>query len=530
MIDLNSPTSPLDLLFVDIPFDTYEYGRRFRAARSYKKLLSPHELHLGFRYMVSALRSQGYAAEIIFPAKENGFTSQADILQAISRIQPLILGFSSYEGSLRESLNFIKKVKAKGSKSLVCFGGHLATFSYQELLRDFHDLVDVVVLGEGEHTIVDLVKAIKTKKSFRQIPGIAYYDGSKTVTTTKRPVEQNINLLPFPLIEITEKWKNSSIPLFVTTSRGCYGQCSFCRTSHFGEKWRARDPKNIVDEIEHAYRQDVSIFELVDDNFMGPGSLGQTRARAVAAEIKRRGLKIRYHISCRVNDVEECTMQSLKDSGLISVSLGIESGVQRILDTFNKNITVSQSITALQILQRLQIPTRVYIIFFDPYMTLAEAKENLHFLQYIRSFDNVRFENIIFRKLIPVSGTAIFEKLLADGMLRGNYLTGHYFVFKDSGVALLSNFMETIDSRCEKLFLKDEFKKIDGLYESFKTVFEFAVMEKAIELLEADRWKKSEAQIQLDNLLSKELRALFNPGFGRMTKTKTTTKGGRYHE
>lgn len=502
----------IDLLFVDLPFETYEFGRRFKPDKSFERMLNPYELHLGFRYMVSFLKDYGYSADILYPGKEKTITSQNDLLRSIMEIRPAVLGFGSYEGSLKETLMFIKRIRAHGVKSLICLGGHLATFSYNEILRDHHDLIDVIVIGEGEHTIVELVDSVKKNQGISGIAGIAYYDGDHLVTSEKRPAEPDINRFPFPFVEITDVWKNTTEPLFITTSRGCYGTCSFCRSSHLGERWRARDPKNVVDEIEHAYRQGISLFEMVDDNFLGPGIMGETRAMAIAREIQNRGLKINYHISCRVNDVNEQTIQALMDSGLISVSLGVESGVQRILDSFDKNITPEQSIAALQLLNRLKIPVKTYIIFFEPYMTLEEAKENLEFLKFIKSFDNVHFESIIFRKLIPVSGTEIFERLRSDKMLRGNYLKGHYFVFKDPKVSILSDFLETIDVHFEKVFRNPEFQQIDGLYDSFKSHFEFLVAEKAIACLESCKLNKKEAHRELRNLLSSELRETFGSG------------------
>jgi radical SAM superfamily enzyme YgiQ (UPF0313 family) len=248
---------------------------------------------------------------------------------------------------------------------------------------------------------------------------------------------------------------------------------------------------------------------MVDDNFLGPGTAGKRRAAAVAEEIQRRGLKIRYHISCRVNDVEESIMRTLQASGLISVSLGVESGVQRMLDTYNKNVTVEQNIGALQLLNKLQIPTLAYVIYFDPYTTLAEARQNLEFLKYIRGLPCVRFEKILFRKLIPISGTDLFDKIKADGLLRGNYLRGHHFSFKDPRVAVLADFMETIDLRFERVLQNEQFRRIRGMYE-FKKGFEFVVADKAIELLgSARRWTKRDSLGRLNALLSAELRKAF---------------------
>jgi hypothetical protein len=61
------PTADVDVLFVDLPFNSYELGRRFKELWSFKQVLSPYETHLGFRYMVAALRTHGFRSEIIFP-------------------------------------------------------------------------------------------------------------------------------------------------------------------------------------------------------------------------------------------------------------------------------------------------------------------------------------------------------------------------------------------------------------------------------------------------------------------------------
>jgi radical SAM superfamily enzyme YgiQ (UPF0313 family) len=499
----------VDVVFVDLPFTTYELGARFKTAWNFKQVLSSHELHLGFRYMVAALRQQGFRSDILYESGEPGATTEDHLVRTIAEIQPLILGFGSYEGSLRETLAFIERVRAAGNQSIICLGGHLATFSCDEILSQFHELVDIVVLGEGEHTIVELAAAARRKQPLRSISGIAYYESGRVIKTQSRPAERDINRFPFPAIPIPLKPLDSDTPLFVISSRGCYGRCSFCRTSQLGDGWRARDASNVVDELECAYRLGVTTFEFVDDNFIGPGERGKARARAIAEELRRRRLPIRFHASCRVTDVDETTVRLLQESGLISVSLGIESGVQRILDSFNKHTTVAQNCAAVQLLDRMGIGVSVYIIFFDPYMTLDEARENLTFLSYLRTFERVRFERVIFRKLIPVSGTAIFDRLRREGQLRGNPFDGHYYVFKDWRVSLLSDFMESLDLRAEDAFSSEPFKSADGLYKWFKTGFAFSLAEKAIHLLQSAQYTKEEARSRLEHLLSEELHEVF---------------------
>jgi anaerobic magnesium-protoporphyrin IX monomethyl ester cyclase len=502
-------SGPIDVLFVDLPFNSYELGRRFKELWSFKQSLSPYETHLGFRYMVAALRAQGFTSEIVFPSDECAVHDHETLLRRIVELRPRILGFTTYEGSLGELFDFIALVKATGVESMICLGGHLASFSYDDILNDHHDLVDVIVVGEGDETIVDLARAARDGGSLRSIAGIALFDHGQVVVTAARPIG-DVDAFHFPVVPGDGRWESADVPLFVTTSRGCYGRCSFCRSSQLGARWRARDARSVVDELEAAVRLGVTLFEFVDDNFMGPSANGRRRARAVAEEIERRGLDIAFHASCRVNDVDEETIRALQRAGLVSLSLGVESGVPRVLRTFNKHITPQQSLDAVSMLERLGIPTLVYIIYFDPYMTLDEALANLQFLVELRGHDNVRFEEIIFRGYIPVSGTPLFDQVRADGLLRGNYLDGHSFSFVDGRVAMLADFMERVDMRFERLFQRDAFRRINGLYSGFKEYFEFVIAERAIAILEASS-AIDRPEDRLDQMLRQELHHVLAP-------------------
>jgi radical SAM superfamily enzyme YgiQ (UPF0313 family) len=450
-----------------------------------------------------------FAARSFSPSLECAIHNTDDLLDRIIEIRPRILGFTTYEGSLRELFGFIDAVKAAGVDTMVCLGGQLASFSYDDILRNHHESVDVIVIGEGDDTIVDLARLARDGGSLDSIPGIAFHENDRVTVTSRRP-RGAVDDFEMPIVPGDGRWVSEYVPLFLTTSRGCYGRCSFCRSSAMSERWRARDPVRVVDELEAATHLGVRLFEFVDDNFVGPSRLGRQRAVAIADEILRRRLDIKFHASCRVNDVDEDTIRALQHAGLVSLSLGVESGVPRVLRTFNKHITPEQSLAAVEMLDRLGIPTLAYIIFFDPYMTLDEARCNLEFLVALRRHDNVRFEEIIFRSYIPVSGTPLFEQVRADGLLRGDYQEGHWFTFREPRVAILADFMERVDIRFERLFQRDAFRRINGLYSGLKEYFEFVVAERAIDIL--DTTSPAEFEDELNRALLEELRHVAVPG------------------
>jgi radical SAM superfamily enzyme YgiQ (UPF0313 family) len=150
-----------DVLFVDLPFTTYELGRRFKSAWQFRSELTPYELNLGFRYMVAALRAEGYRAEILYPSRALGIVDRRSLIRAIRRMNPRIIGFTTYEGSVRELLHVIRRLSPREWDCRVVLGGHLATFSFAEILRDFPDLVDAIVLGDGERAICEIAEAVR---------------------------------------------------------------------------------------------------------------------------------------------------------------------------------------------------------------------------------------------------------------------------------------------------------------------------------------------------------------------------------
>ena len=126
----------------------------------------------------------------------------------------------------------------------------------------------------------------------------------------------------------------------IMTSRGCPFACNYCISSRMaGVKFRARSPKNVVDEVEFLYRQyGLKNIEFIDDLFM----MSHKRAKEISDEIKARGLDILWSASSRVNTINDRLVEYLKKSGLNALYFGVESGSQRVLDIMKKRITLEQ--------------------------------------------------------------------------------------------------------------------------------------------------------------------------------------------
>lgn len=399
--------------------------------------------HLGLAYLASSLRQHGHHVDLI-----DGILMGWGLEQMAAAIlsRPCdVLGISIlFQELLPRAFQLVRKVRQRGFRQYIVVGGHPSHFLYREILRDCTG-IDSVVLGEGEVTVVELAAALEAGKEWQTVPGLAFRQDGQVVTSPPRPLVRDLDDLPFPardLLPVAMRWRPVAS---VLRSRGCYGHCTFCDTRAFygsvrGAPWRVRSAENVVAELQELVgRYGVKRVQFWDDNFMGPGEVGKERAHELAAAIVQAGLRITFSMECRVNDVEPGVIGHLKEAGLDTVFLGIESGVQAALDVFGKGVTVEDNLRAIRLLQDMGIRVKVGFIFFHPYTTVEEMQANLDFLR--RTFGNwPQVKAAVgqpLNKLEVYAGTPIFSRLQEEGRLKGPYFRRRYD-FQDPLVALVS--------------------------------------------------------------------------------------------
>ncbi|UCE17863.1 MAG: cobalamin-dependent protein [Gemmatimonadota bacterium] len=396
-------------------------------------IVEPYE-HLGLGYLCAALGGKGYEVDTLSVPLQN--LSAHRLVREIMKTDPHILGFSVKEINARRTFRLIRKLQSAGLNCHITLGGHFPTFNHARILHDFPE-VDSVVRGEGEDTIVELMRALADGGSLAGIPGLTYREGNNIRENPPRPLIEDLDRLPFPSRNMTPRVIDQGGAIGLVASRGCYANCSFCSIRSFygtssGPKWRARSPKHVVDEIEMLASAFPGIpFKFADDQFIGPGERGKTWALNLASEIRKRNLSVQFIVSCRVDAVEQDLFASLKEAGLKKVFIGVESGTQQGLDRFNKKTTVEQNKRALKILEAVRVAYTIAFIFFDPYSTMEDVKGNLEFLSDIRPYWHGKKGILSIEPSITVhKGTPIEQRLRNDGQLLGDYL-GYRYRIKD---------------------------------------------------------------------------------------------------
>ena len=346
-----------------------------------------HQLYvpIGLAYLAAVLEKNEHEINVIdCPAME----MDSDALKKkLESLKPDLVGITSMTPTIQSTLQSARATREACPEATIAVGGPHATFMDKEILTE-ERAVDVVVRGEGEETLLELAQNVSETRNFQNIKGITFRNGEETFQTPNRPSIQNLDDLPYPAYNhfALHKYRlYGKLFLPIITSRGCPFQCSFCTTSRiFGKQYRARSPKNIVDELEqikNVYGADC--FTFYDDTL----TLDKDRIFKICEEIKTRRIGIPWDCQTRVDQVSKEVLTKMKDTNCQQVFFGVESGCQTILDAVNKRTTVEQNEKAISIAKEAGLFVSISIIIGYPGETKEMLKQTLDFIRRAKPDD-----------------------------------------------------------------------------------------------------------------------------------------------
>ena len=335
-----------------------------------------------------------------------------DIQRRLSSTSYDIVGISVMTTMLRDSLTIASLIKQKNPETKVIFGGPHPTVMPEETLASPH--VDCVVIGEGEETLVDIIRAGGT---FKNIPGLWFKEGAAVVKNPQRAPIDDLDLLPFPirhLLPVEDYIKNNAgldsvnprlRCLGIMATRGCPYRCSYCQPTLdrlFGKKFRKRSAENIIEELRQLKTSySIDSFTLEDDTFI----IDLKWVYDFCDKLIASGMNLLWSCNVRANLVTRELMQKLYNAGLRKVGIGIESGSQRILDEiYTKDITIEQVRKSVDIISSLGIKIQGYVMMGVPTETLEEINQTIEF---VTSLD---LDEAMFSITTPLPNTTLYNK------------------------------------------------------------------------------------------------------------------------
>lgn len=378
-------------------------------------------LNIGLGYLSAVLTESGYDVRVADcnnnsdrlssgPKINFGLTDFSDWHSKMDKAlewKPDLVGISLNSFGLDSAIELIKYCHSLTKEGVIYIAGgpHITMFK-KEFLEKYKTFFDFGVVGEGDQTILDLIRNISNPE---KVKGIIFYDykKKKVIETEARPLIANLDSLPFPNFDAFDSVdpKKGLNNYQMISSRGCPYQCIFCNHLWLG-KWRARSPENVIKEIEEAKKKYT--FESVtfwDDNF----TLDISRSKTICDLFISKKLNLKYNLAgIRADRIDEELVKKLKESGCQSVSVGIEDGDPKTFPFVQKGETIKQIEKAVRLIKKYQISLSTYMI-----TGLINHTYNsfLISLEYIKKLDVKAHWNIAF----PFPDTPLFEWAKKNG-------------------------------------------------------------------------------------------------------------------
>ena len=376
-----------------------------------QRVMRPHP-PLGLLYLSSHLKRKGVGVGVF----DGTFRTIEDFSDALDRERPPIVGIAVNLMTKRNALRMIAIAKRRGAKVII--GGpdppHHAT-SYLE------SGADVVVIGEGEQTLEELIPALKSSASanasagqaLSDIPGIVFKAGDGTIVRTPaRALLADLDSQPYPdrdaidLPAYLNAWRerHGIGTVSLITARGCPYTCTWCSRSVFGETHRRRSVTNVADEVEAIVdRSHPERLWYADDVF----AIHRHWTITYARELERRKIRLPFECISRAERIDDDVAAALASLGCFRVWIGSESGSQRILDSMKRKVSVEQVQDTAARLRRYGIEVGMFIMLGYDGERMADLQATVDHLKH--TSPDVFLTTVSY----PIKGTPYYEQVAA---------------------------------------------------------------------------------------------------------------------
>jgi anaerobic magnesium-protoporphyrin IX monomethyl ester cyclase len=336
-------------------------------------------LPLGLAYLAAAIEKGGYELTV-FDCPALGIDLK-ELGAKLAFFEPDVVGITSITPTIKSTLLAARIAKEVCPNAVVVLGGPHATFVDSQILSEYPD-VDIVVRGEGEETLLELLRHLFGSGNLETVSGISFRKNGKIIRTPHRPFIQNLDGLPRPAYQYFPLKKYQffgKLILPIMTSRGCPFQCSYCVSSRMaGKMFRARSPKNVVDELE--WLRDVhgaGVFSFYDDAF----TYDKERAIEICEEMKKRNIALPWDCQTRVDQISKEVLVKMREANCQLVSFGAETGCQEILDAVKKKTTIELNEKAVKLAKEVGLSVAINMIIGFPGETVETLEQTLDFIR-----------------------------------------------------------------------------------------------------------------------------------------------------
>ncbi len=370
------------------------------------------ELPLGLLSTVASV-NQTHDVKIIDQRVDDNFKEH--LLNELSKGPRVVLIPSMTGTQLKYALDISKVVK-DNSNAKVLWGGVHATLMPEQTIS--HNLIDMIVVGEGEFVLQDLISSMDGKKKIEDVNGIVYKENG-SIKFNKSAEQPNPNLIPeipYHLVDVENYVKSGGIALtsndrtlpFIS-SRGCPYTCTFCSTAGISKgRWRSMTAELTHERVEKMVkRYNLNVVKFYDENFTSNPKHAERIAELINGSFH-------WSMQARMDNIMITDIKKLEQGGLCVVEPGVESGSDRILKMVNKAETKATMIAANKKLGTTNIKAFYNFMMGFPGETHDELMETVDLsMQLIKDNPNAHITQ--FYIFVPYLGAPLFDYAVQQG-------------------------------------------------------------------------------------------------------------------
>lgn len=391
---------------------------------------------IGLAYLAAALNGRHEVA--VLDALAEGYENEIDVTDELVRYglsfedikaailaeAPDVVGVSvPFSAQVDNVRTICRMVKETDKKVITILGGAHPSSEPGSLLEDGN--VDFVVIGEGEDTLSELLTRIDKSSDFADLEGIGFKKDCAIKVNPKKHYREDLDSLPFPdwdSLPIEKYFKINNphgsparrVPFFpMVTSRGCPFECIFCSIHNlWGRNYRKRSAANVLAEIGHLVKR-FGVKELLfeDDNL----TLDRARAMAIFCGMIDKGCGLSWNVpnGVAVQTLDDEVLTKMRDSGCYAISIGVESGDERVLkDIIRKPINLSAIEPVVRKARSLGMETSAFFVVGLPGEGKKELKKTFRFAESLGA------DSVNFFFATPLPGTRLLEVCRASGLVK----------------------------------------------------------------------------------------------------------------
>lgn len=373
-----------------------------------RQIMKPYA-PLGILYLCSHLRQHGFDVDVF----DTTFASRDDLFHFLSTETPSLLGIYANLMTRPNVIEILAFARAAGWKTVVG-GPEPGAYTLEYLTAG----ANFVIAGEGEHTLQELLEALRCgERSFSKIAGLSYLDANGTMMQgPPRAQIANLDLQPWParqainIRRYVETWRthHGAGSVNFITARGCPFRCNWCSHQVYGQSHRRRDPVRVADEVEWLLGEySPDMMWISDDVF----TINHAWMRTYAAEMKKRGLRIPFECISRADRLNAEMFDLLAELGCFRIWIGSESGSQRILDAMDRGVTVQQVQDSVRMARERGMQSGMFLMWGYEHEQMDDIEAT------IRHVSTCNPDIFLTTVSYPIKGTPYYNKV-ADRLIQ----------------------------------------------------------------------------------------------------------------